>query len=91
MNEEKKNYSLLENYAKLAIHIYTYFNDDIYKTAKENKYPYSECLYQHYYNNENKSNAAKLFLNVIYLDESSKQTIEEIANELNNNSKKTKR
>ena len=90
MNEEKKTDSLLENYAKLAIHIYTYFNDDIYKTAKENKYPYSECLYKHY-NNENKSNAAKLFLNVIYLDESSKQTIEEIANELNNNSKKTKR
>ena len=29
MNEEKKNDSLLENYAKLAIHIYTYFNDDI--------------------------------------------------------------
>ena len=88
MDKEKKYDSMIEMYAKMALVIYNNFDMPIYDTARENKYPYTECLYQYYVNSQNKSNSAMLFINSIYLDESMKMTIEEIAGELSFKKKK---
>ena len=90
MKEERKYDSLLENYAKLAIIIYNNINTQEINDVKESKYPYCECLYQHYKNNSLKSNAGNLFLNSIYLDEKLKLTIEEIAQELTTSKQKNR-
>lgn len=87
MKKEEKKDPFIEMYAKIAIVIYNTFDLPIYRIAKENKYPYSECLYQYYCSNNKQTNGAMLFINSIYRDEVAKSMIENMAMELNTKKK----